>query len=169
MTHQRSLRPRISFVPAVILLSALAASGQSAAKSRSGPAPIVLDFCDLIENADRYVSQKVQLRATYMYGFEVAELYCLGCQKEKVWVEFDDSFEKNSSSRERKKIKPNRDAGRTVNITAIGVLYAGSFGHFGVYPLKFVITALKKADVVTNVGLPPRSLSVEAQKKLCKR
>src|SRR4030095_6354510 len=172
MTHHtlaKSLPVRTAFASVALVFAALTTSGQPTGRSQANRAPVVLSFCDLVENANRYVGQKVQIQATYMYGFEVAELYCLRCVETKVWVEFDDAFEKYSNSRERNRIKPNGDVGRTVNISAVGVLYAGGFGHLGVYPLKFVITSLKRADVIANQELPPQSLSVEQRKKLCKK
>ena len=45
-------------------------------------------FCDLVRNPDKYDGQEVSVRATYRYGFEWQELYCLDCKdKGKAWLE----------------------------------------------------------------------------------
>jgi hypothetical protein len=45
-------------------------------------------FCDLVRNPDKYDGHEVSVRATYRYGFEWQELYCLDCKdKGKAWLE----------------------------------------------------------------------------------
>jgi hypothetical protein len=128
-----------------------------------------LGFCDLIKNFEKYKDKEVTVKATYRYGFEQAELYCIGCIENKVWVEFDESFKKNSKSKYTKKIIDNAFRGRTVNVEVTGTLFSGGFGHFGVYPYKFVVKSLRMAEVVADKGLSPNALSEDEQKKLCQK
>ena len=99
-------------------------------------------FCDLVQNPDEYNGKEVAVRATYRYGFEWQELYCLNCvQKGKAWLELPDDEGISKALRHVPK-----GAG-IVNATFQGVfLSGGHFGHMGGYAYKFV--ARKVSDVV---------------------
>lgn len=36
-------------------------------------------FCDLLRNAEKYNGKEVTVRATWRYGFEWSQFYCLDC------------------------------------------------------------------------------------------
>ena len=49
-------------------------------------------ICDVLDHADNFQNKSVRISATYRFGFENSELYCLSClRNEHVWVEFDSS------------------------------------------------------------------------------
>lgn len=153
----------------LILMSLIVGHSQQKQDSLITQTGIEVSFCDLIENAEKYKDKEVTVKATYKYGFEHAELYCLGCE-DQAWVEFDESFKNHSKSKYLKKIKSNGDQGRTVNVEVVGTLFSGGgFGHLGFYPYLFVVKSLKNAEVVANVGLNPHALSNEEQKKICQK
>lgn len=92
-------------------------------------------FCDLVRNPDKYNGQEVRVRATYRYGFEWQELYCLDCKdKGKAWLEVP--FDLDDAA-----IRPLRRAPKgagIVNLTLQGVFVSGNhhFGHMGMYHLQ---------------------------------
>src|SRR5215813_13785653 len=44
-------------------------------------------FCDLLRNPEKYRDQRVKVRATFRYGFEWQQLYCLDClDKGRAWL-----------------------------------------------------------------------------------
>jgi hypothetical protein len=63
----------------------------------STPQP-TLRFCDLVRNPAEYNGKTVTVRATYRYGFEWEELYCLDClDKGKAWLEVPSDLDDASS------------------------------------------------------------------------
>ena len=47
-----------------------------------------VDYCDLIRHASDYDGKAVAVKATYRYGFEWQELYCVGCAApSKIWLD----------------------------------------------------------------------------------
>lgn len=57
-------------------------------------------FCDLVRNPEKYNGQEVKVRATYRYGVEWSEQYCLDClDRGKAWlvpVAVDEAAERTS-------------------------------------------------------------------------
>jgi len=79
-----------AFIPllVVFLLSAAAIGSEN---------PIT--FCGLVRSPERFDGEEVTVRATYRYGFERSQLYCLDClDKGRAWLEIpadiDDASEK---------------------------------------------------------------------------
>ena len=88
--------------------------------------PSVVTFCDLLRHADKYNGKEVSLRATYRYGFEWQELFCLDCMdKGKAWLDIPSDLNDASARSLRKAPK---GAG-IVNLTLQGIFVSG--GHFG--------------------------------------
>jgi hypothetical protein len=115
----------------------------------SGNSQNSVTFCDLLRNPDKYNGQEVSVRATYRYGFEWQELFCLDCKdKGKAWLEVP--FELDNAA-----VRPLRRAPKgagVVNLTLQGVFVTGNhhFGHMGMYPYKFVVHRVTDIAVVSK-------------------
>jgi len=118
-------------------------------------------FCDLVRNPDKYNGKEVIVRATYRYGFEWSELYCLDCLDQgKTWLDRTVDLE-DTSARSLKKMP--KGAG-IVNLTVQGVFVSGgAFGHENGYHYKIV--AHKISDVaVIQTGMKSQAEEERAEK-----
>ena len=117
--------------------------------------PSVVTFCDLLRHADKYNGKEVSLRATYRYGFEWQELFCLDCMdKGKAWLDIPSDLNDASARSLRKAPK---GAG-IVNLTLQGIFVSG--GHFGHMGYQYKIVAHEIRDVaILQKGM--KSLSEE--------
>ncbi len=96
---------------ALTVLSVVAAT--SATRQLS---PIL--FCDLVRDPAKYNGRTVEVRATYRYGFEWHEFYCLDClDKGKAWLELPDDMDDASL----KELKRAPKGAGIVNVTVRGV------------------------------------------------
>jgi hypothetical protein len=123
---------------------------------------VSVSFCDLLRNPERYSGQEVTVRATYKYGFEWQELYCLECaDKGRAWLEFpfdadDDSF---------KALKPAPKGSGIVNMTVQGRFVSGGhFGHSNGYPYKFIAKRVSDVAIVQR-GMKSIAKEREAERK----
>lgn len=159
---------KLSFLIILFSLASVVVSGQSENRIDMPNTKDVTEFCDLIRDASKHVGREVKVRATYRYAFEHSEIYCLGCTDDRVWVEFDSSFKKRTKYKLRERIGDNGFQGRTVNVVAIGKLITGEgYGHFGVYPFKFVISSLVEAEIVSQKGTAIEALEPTEKAKVC--
>jgi hypothetical protein len=56
-----------------------------------------ISFCDLIRTPEKYAGKLVKVRATYKYGFEWQQLYCLDClDKGKTWLDLSGGIDERS-------------------------------------------------------------------------
>jgi len=119
-------------------------------------------FCDLMRSPGKYNGKDVTIRATYRYGFEWSELYCLDCLDQgKAWLDMSTALEDKSAKSLKKMPK---DAG-IVNLTVQGVFVSGgTFGHSNAY--RYKIEPTKISDVVV---LQKGMRSPEEEKKVEKR
>lgn len=141
----------------LVLLVIVSISGQE--KNQSKEQIPTVAFCDLLTNAEDFEGKTIRIKATYRYGFEVSELFCLDCRdKGLVYLGFEDDFDSITKSSVRKKVKWN-ERGRTVNVLAVGKFYSkGGYGHMGGSPYKFVAQYFEAADIILKdapVLLPP--------------
>ena len=102
-----------------------------------------LAFCDLIRSPDKYNGKEVTIRATYRYGFEWSELYCLDCLDQgKAWLDMPTALEDTSA----KSLKKMPKGSGIVNLTVQGVFVSGgTFGHSNAY--RYKIEPIKISDV----------------------
>jgi hypothetical protein len=114
-------------------------------------------FCDLLRNPDEYNGREVTVRATYRYGFEWQQLYCLEClDKGKAWLELPYDPDDDAALKSLKRAP--KGAG-IVNLTVQGVFVSGGhFGHMNGYKYKFVAHEISDVAVVLK-GM--RTLSEE--------
>lgn len=141
----------------------LAAFGLAiSAQSSSDASPV--EYCHLIKNPAAYDGKQVTLRATYRYGFEWQEIYCLKCRDlGKTWLEIWDPTKKSS---EILKKLPNDDG--TVNATFTGTFQSsgGPFGD-GSYRFRFLLREISQAELLTKSGADPNALPENLRKKVC--
>jgi hypothetical protein len=97
------------------------------------------------------------IRATYRYGFEWQQLYCLAClDKGKAWLEISNDMD--SASEKALKHAP-KNAG-IVNLTVTGIFMSGStYGHLNGYRYKFV------ANKVRNISIVSRGMRSPAEER----
>ena len=118
-------------------------------------------FCDLLRNPDKYNGKEVTVRATYRYGFEWQQLYCLDCvEKGRAWLEIpgdgDESLDRS--------LRRTPKAG-IVNLTVQGLFLSGStYGHMNGY--SYQITAHKISSVVVLLkGIKSREEEQRVEKR----
>ncbi len=129
--------------------------------SKVGPA--VVAYCDLVTNPDRYDGKEVAIRATYRYGFEWQELFCLECRKlGRTWLEFDDNLTRQSRTELKKWPK---DQG-TVNAVFTGTFSKGTYGDGG-YRFQLRVKVISGSKVISKSGRDPERLSPAARKRVC--
>lgn len=133
-------------------------------KGQSSSGAIPVEYCDLIKNPEAYDGKEVTVRATYRYGFEWQEIYCLECRNlGKTWLEIWDITKKS------KKIFrkfPENDGTFNAIFTGIFQSSKGPFGDGG-YPYRFMLKEISQAELVTRSGADPKKLSDEIRKKVC--
>lgn len=118
-------------------------------------------FCDLVRNPEKYNGQEVRVRATYRYGFEWSELYCLDClDKGKAWLD----LVAVDGAAERTFRRLPKGAG-IVNLTVQGVFVSGeTYGHQNGY--RYQITPNKITDVkVVQKGMKSRTEEERTEKQ----
>lgn len=124
-----------------------------------------VEDCDLIRNPDIYDGRLVTFRATYRYGFEWQEIYCLGCRTlGKTWLEI--SQISKTSAKILKKL-PADDG--TVNASFTGTFHssAGPFGDGG-YRFRLMLRELSRVELLTESGADPSSLPNNVREKICR-
>jgi hypothetical protein len=125
----------------------------------------VMDYCDLVKNPEKYDGKEVTVRATYRYGFEWQEMFCLECRKVgKTWLEFDSD---NTKPLEAALKKTPKDMG-TINAVFSGIFQSskGPFGDGG-YRFKFTVKVISNVEVVYKDGRDPEQLPSEVRQKVC--
>lgn len=136
----RAVKNNLAYVRAGFLLITLLSLGTAA------PAQRLVPLCDLLRNPTAYSGREVTVRATYRYGFEWQELYCLDClDMGKAWLEV---FSELDPVSERALKKMPEGAG-VVNVTVEGTFMSGStYGHQNAYRYKFVARRISNVAVV---------------------
>jgi hypothetical protein len=127
--------------------------------------PVV--FCDLVRNPEKYNGREVTVRATYRYGFEWSELYCLDCLERGkarsgiAWLRIPSDLD-DDSVRSFKKVPKGSGI---VNLTVQGVFASGeTYGHQNGY--RYEIVAQKISDVaVIQKGIKPPAEEEKAEKR----
>lgn len=121
-------------------------------------------YCDLVSHPKGYENKQIAVSASYRYGFEWQELFCLKCRdKGKTWLEFD---EKTASTARRSLSKAPRNQG-IVNATFYGIFESkGPYGDGG-YAYRFNVKSMKDVKVIYSDGRAPSLLPPEIQKQLC--
>jgi len=104
-------------------------------------------FCDLMKDPQKYDGKEVTVRATWRYGFEWSDLYCIDCSPRNnlTWLKFSDDLDEGSE----KALKHTPKGAAIVNLTIVGTFRSsGRFGHMGSYPYEFLATKVSRIKVV---------------------
>jgi hypothetical protein len=127
-----------------------------------GHAETSTTFCDLMQNPDKYRGKRVTVRATWRYGFEWSQFYCIDCSlKEMTWLEISPELD-NASNKLLNRVP--KGAG-IVNITVEGNFESGGhFGHMDGYPCRFTAKRIMRLTVVSR-GMKSSAEEAEAEKK----
>jgi len=115
--------------------------------------PVTL--CHLLENSEKYNGKEVTVRATWKYGFEWSQIYCIDCPEHGLtWLDVPSDLD-DASEKALKRIP----AAGIVNLTVHGIFKSGGhFGHLG-YPHQLV------AQRVSDVAVISRGLKNRAKEK----
>lgn len=117
-----------------------------------------ITFCDLVRNPEKYNGQEVRIRATWRYGFEWSQLYCLEClDKGKAWLEMGPDLDEASE----RSLKRTPEAG-IVNLTVQGVFLSGdTYGHLNGYRYKIVASKISGVVVILKGTKPAKEQEAE--------
>jgi hypothetical protein len=123
-----------------------------------------IDLCEILRNPQQYDGKQVVVRASYRYGFEWQELFCMRCRKQgKTWLEF--SFENDTTIRRALRKAPKHQG--IVNATFYGIFQAGGSYGDGWYSYKIDLRFVKDVKIISRNGGVPESLPSEVRKQLC--
>ena len=127
---------------------------------------VPLDLCDLIDRPQAFDGKRVTLRASYRYGFEWQEIYCLQCRPlAKVWLAIPTELPK-TVQRSLNRLPKNQG---TINATFTGIFHGtrSAFGDGG-YQYQLDLEGLEKVEVISKSGAVPDALQTGERAKLCK-
>jgi hypothetical protein len=143
------MSPRFAFVVAILMLVP------------SGYSDPPTTLCDLLRNPEKYAGKEVTVRATWRYGFEWSQFYCIDCApKEMTWLEVSSELD-DASNRALKRIP--KGAG-IVNITVEGTFQSGGhYGHLDGYPNQFIARKISNIAIVSK-GMRPLAEEQEVEK-----
>jgi hypothetical protein len=121
-----------------------------------------VSFCDLVQNPEKFNGKEVTVRATYRYGFEWEQLYCLDClDKGKAWLEIPADIDDASE----KAMKQAPKGAGIVNLTIQGTFMSGgTYGHLNGYRYQFVAKEISNVAVVLK-GMKSLAEEKEAEKQ----
>jgi hypothetical protein len=126
---------------------------------------IPVSYCELVRHPKEYDGKNVAVRATYRYGFEWQEMFCMKCRDQgKTWLEFGTE---TASAVRRALGKAPRHQG-TLNATFYGT-FRGTKGPYGDggYVFRFDVESVKAVEIVSKDGWAPERLSASEQQRLC--
>jgi hypothetical protein len=128
------------------------------------PTYVSVSYCDLVRRPYEYDGKGVAVWATYRYGFEWQELFCVKCRGDrKTWLEF---VEMPPDVHRALSLAPRHEG--TLNATFQGT-FRGTGGPFGDggYAFGFDVRSVRGIEVVSRKGWAPQRLSTAEQGKLC--
>ena len=122
-------------------------------------------LCDLLQNPEKYRDQTVNVRATFRYGFEWQQLYCLDClDKGRAWLSLPNDMD-DESKRIFKKMP--KGAG-IVNVTVVGVLHFGSsYDHLNGYRYELIAQEIRDVVVIQKGSKDPATESTAEPQWAC--
>jgi hypothetical protein len=118
-----------------------------------------MKFCELMQDPEKYNGKTVNVRATWIYGYEWSYLHCLDCDG-RVWLDTSALDEQSE-----KTLKHMPKGAGIVNVDVEGVFQSGAtFGHLNSY--KYQLTAHTVANpVVISGGMKPHEKELEMERK----
>lgn len=120
-----------------------------------------ISFCELLKNPEQYNGKEVTVRATWRYGYEWSDFYCLDCLDQgKTWLQVPSNLDDASTKALRRIPKAG-----IVNITVRGIFMSnGHFGHLNGYPYQLVTQRVSNAAVILS-GMKDAAQEKQAEKK----
>jgi hypothetical protein len=119
-------------------------------------------LCELLRNPEKYNGKEVTVRATWKYGFEWSQFYCLDClDKGKAWLEIPYDIDDSSS----KALRAIPKGAGIVNVTVRGVFMSGGhFGHLNGYLYQIVAQRVSSVAIVLK-GMKDSAKEKEAERR----
>ena len=123
---------------------------------------VAVSYCDLMRNPRDFHGKRVAVAATYRYGFEWQELFCLACRSDRTWLEFP-----REPVQPIKFQKAPREQG-TINATFYGTFVGqrGSYGDGG-FQYRFDLDFIRNDRLVSKSGSDPNALPPEVRARVC--
>jgi hypothetical protein len=120
-------------------------------------APTV-QFCELMQHPDEYNGKLVNVRATWIYGFEWSYLHCLGCDG-RVWLDTSELDEQSE-----KALRHTPKGAAIVNVDIEGIFQSGGrFGHMNGYQYQLRAHTMANPAVISK-GMRGREKEVEIER-----
>lgn len=122
-------------------------------------------LCELLRHPDKYEGKLVKVRATFRYGYEWEQFYCLDClDKGKAWLTIPSEIDDESDKVFRKMPK---GAG-IVNVTVTGIFHFGSsYGHMNGYRYEVIAQQIRDVAVIQKGMRPLAEESKAEQQSAC--
>ena len=123
------------------------------------------NFVDVVQRAKEFDGKRISVRATYRYGFENSELYCLpSSEMARVWLRYAPDLPK--ATQDIKKRFP-KGAG-TVNGIFTGIFRGtrGAYGDGG-YDYQLEVENIGNVEVISKSGAGPDRLQPGERSKVC--
>ena len=160
--HQRNMKLIMLWLTVIAVsilpFASYKVTAQQTSKSDS------ISYCDLLKNPEKYDGKEVTVSASYRYGFEWQEMFCLDCRNiGKTWLEIGEITKKS----EKILKKFPKDDG-TINALFTGIFQSskGPFGDGG-YRFRFMLKEISKAKLLTKSGGDPQQLPDKIREKVC--
>lgn len=121
-------------------------------------------FCDLVSNPGKYNGKEITTRATFRYGFEWQEVFCLKCDVDsRVWLEFSEDLTEKSKAALKKAPK---DYG-IINAVFTGTFRtSGPYGDGG-YKFELEVKEARNVEVVFKGSEHQNVLPSSVRKRMC--
>jgi hypothetical protein len=141
------------------LLLAFVCSWLAAGQART------VELCEAVNHPEGFHGKRIRVQASFRYGFEWEELYCLGCWNTgRVWLEVAQDIPK---SVQRKLDRLPRHQG-TVNAVFTGVFHHVRLSLAGSsYSSQLILEDIDSVRVVSRSGAAPMALTQSQRDNLC--
>ncbi len=148
------MKPCKSLPTALILLYLVCSGPHALCQSGKGRAVNAreaerVSFCEMMRNPEQYYGKKVRIRARWCRGFERSYLYGRACNDigSHAWTRLAIADEDRASRKllDRLIKARNRSFTSRADVTVVGELQEGRFGHMNAYRYLFVISSIEEA------------------------
>jgi len=149
------------FFAIVVFSSAVETAGQETIVTAAD-----VDYCELLQNPAEFDGKRVTIKATFRYGFEWQEIFCLSCRDlAKTWLEIDDDTISASARKALKKF-PKNEGTVTADFSGTFESSKGPYGD-GSYRFRFILEDIRQPEVVSKSGFDPSHLPRNVKCKVC--
>lgn len=128
------------------------------------PRTEAVDFCALMKDPASFNGREVSTTASYRYGHEWQELFCISCLGEdKVWLEVEQAFQHRGVERALGRLPKYNGI---INARFTGIFRGGGGFGDGGYRYQFELDRLEKVEVVSKSGVYPTLLPATERRRL---